>query len=95
MPHANKLSNADLYKQLEADLKEYGAQEVKVGQQLQVATATSTVLLQDLNIYVAVLCISNAWPALLAPGVTASCSYLMLVQGTCVQLVLWDQVQSM
>ena len=34
-PTAKKLNNEDLYKQLKSDLKEYGAQEVKVGQQQQ------------------------------------------------------------
>ena len=43
VPQVKKLNNEDLYEQLEKDLKEYGAQEVKVGQQLksQLAAALS------------------------------------------------------
>ena len=32
VPQAKKLNNENLYEQLEKDLKEYGAQDVKVGQ---------------------------------------------------------------
>lgn len=41
VPQAKKLNDEDLYKQLEKDLKEYGAQEVKVGQQFNSQLAAS------------------------------------------------------
>ena len=43
----NRKSNDALYNQLEADLKEYGAKEVKVGQQLWCAAAA--LMLQTLE----------------------------------------------
>lgn len=57
VPKEDQKSNDELYKQLEADLKEYGAQEVKVGRQLWCA---APVLLQTLEL--SYESINEVWP---------------------------------
>lgn len=55
-PAAKKLNNEDLYKQLEQDLKEYGAQEVKVGQQEQFKSQLAAVLAVDALLVLSLKC---------------------------------------
>ena len=73
VPQAKRLNNEDLYKQLEKDLKEYGAQDVKVGHQFksQLAAALSA----DAFVGSSVL---FKWTTL-ALGVTERSCNLMLV----------------